>query len=112
MSNPNPTKKFKKGVSGNPSGRPVGSRSLTTLMKEALIKIGDGQSEPYDVLLIKRVLRMAIVEGNEQMIKLCWAYLEGMPAQKTDITSDGKPLSVIITSYEAKKKLDGDTTAA
>ena len=90
---------FKKGQSGNPAGRPVGSRSLTTLLREALLKVGEGQEEPYDVLLIKKVMRMAMVDGNEQMIKLCWQYLEGMPIQKL-ANSDGGNLVIELKQFE------------
>ena len=75
---------FKPGQSGNPKGKPVGTRSLTTLLREALIKVGKGQEEPYDELLIRKVMKMAIVDGNEAMIKLCWNYLEGMPKQEVE----------------------------
>lgn len=99
MSNLATLRPFKKGQSGNPNGRPKGARSLTNLLKEALVKIGNGESEPYDEQLVKKVMTMAIKDGNEQMIKLCWNYLEGMPKEKKEIDLTGS------VSPEEKEKI-------
>lgn len=81
-------------VEGNPGGpgRPAGSRSFTTKVKEALEKIADGKDYTYEEAFIKSILKKAIVDGDASTQRLIWNYLDGMPAQKTDITSDGKPI--------------------
>ena len=54
---------FKKGSSGNPAGRPAGSRNQTTLVLEQLLE-GDGEQ------LIKKAIGMA-QQGNVYALRLC-----------------------------------------
>ena len=54
---------FAKGVSGNPSGRPLGSRNKATLAVEALL---EGEAEALTRKCIERAL-----EGDGQALRLC-----------------------------------------
>ena len=77
---------FVKGQSGNPAGKPVGTRSFTTKVREALEKIADGKDYTYEEAFIKSILKKAIVDGDTSMQKIIWNYLDGMP-----ITRIGNP---------------------
>ena len=44
----------------------------------------------YDTLFIERVLNDAIVRGKPEMVRLVMNYVDGMPAQGIDLTTDGE----------------------
>lgn len=75
---------FKKGNPGGP-GRPKGSGlSLTTLLKRHLEKVPEGQKETYADLFIKTLMKKAIVEKDQQSLKLIMNYVDGLPTQKIE----------------------------
>lgn len=93
---------FPPGVSGNPAGRPAGTRNFTTKVREALEKIADGKEYTYEEAFIKSILKKAIVDGDSSTQRLIWNYLDGIPHQKIDVTSDGKAIkgnSIVLTNF-------------
>jgi hypothetical protein len=64
---------FKKGYSGNPNGRPAGSRHRASTLAESLI---DGQSQE----LVNKCIEMAL-EGDTIALRLCLERL--LPPRKT-----------------------------
>src|SRR5579864_4850674 len=58
-----PGRRFVKGVSGNPAGRPPGSRNAATELAQALL---DGEADA----LVRRCVGLAL-DGNPAAMKLC-----------------------------------------
>ena len=91
----------------NPYGRPLGAKNFTTKVKEALMLIGqrteDGKEISYEEALVKKILKLAIIDGDQQMIKLIWNYLDGMPTYRLEgnISTTNYDLTA-----EEKEKLD------
>ena len=83
-----PGRPFQPGQSGNPGGRPKGSKSLRNLLVEALRKRAKdgkgGEKEFYDVLVESIVVNAA--KGNAALVKLIFDYHEGPPLQKHELT--------------------------
>ena len=81
----------------NREGRPVGSKSFTTKVKEALEKIAEGKDYTYEEAFIKSILKKAIVDGDASTQRLIWNYLDVMPAQRLDLgNADDLPFNIKI----------------
>lgn len=85
---PSSDTQFKPGQSGNPGGRKPGI-SITKLVKDELAKVEPKTQKTWGQLVLNRILLKATRDGDTQMLKAIWAYMDGMPKQSTDITSGG-----------------------
>ena len=93
-------KGFMPGQSGNPGGRPRGSKSLRSLLVEALRKKAKdgkgGEKEFYELLTESIVVNAA--KGNAALVKLIFDYLEGPPPQRHELTGkDGGAIEQTLT---------------
>lgn len=87
---------FAKGFSGNPAGKPKGTRHLSTLLWEALQKKakkdnGEELEETYADLIIKRLLSDNIKYGKRT--ELIFDRIDGAAKQEVDITTDGEKIN-------------------
>ena len=85
---------FQKGQSGNPSGRPKGSKSLKEYAKEMLASMTDEERQDFMHGLPKEVI---------------WKLAEGNPANNTDITSGGKPIVQLAQEIIEKNEITPST---
>lgn len=89
----NPDGTFATGNSISP-GRPKGSISLVHILKKKLEEVPDDMDEKtWAELIVERALNSAI-DGDNQMLKLAFQYVDGMPEQKTDLTSKGESVNL------------------
>lgn len=79
---------FIKGVSGNPAGRPK-RKTLTELLHEKLDKDGGWDN------LVEAIMTLA-KRKDKDIIKEIWKYTDGLPTQRTDITTDGEKLEGLV----------------
>jgi hypothetical protein len=61
--------RFEKGVSGNPVGRPKGSKNKITLLKQSVEVALREQAEPHMAPVLEKCIELAL-EGDRSMIKL------------------------------------------
>lgn len=103
MANPNPKPpkehQFKKGASGNPNGRPTGSRNLSTILKAMLEEdvevVIDGNKErrQFQEVIIRKLLKKAN-DGDIRAIIEIFDRVEGKSketiSQETEMTINVK----------------------
>ena len=83
-------------VKGNPGGgRPPGSISLITIMKQKLEMLGPDEKRTVAEHLIENVIQDAL-EGKDTQLKLLFQYVEGMPKQAIDLNAEIKSKVVSI----------------
>ena len=93
-----PGRPFKKGQSGNPSGRPPGTFSLTTILKNTLQEIAenDPQKRKYaDIIMRRFIINKGVNEVDTRAIEVMFNRTDGPVKEQTDITSGGEPLNLI-----------------
>ena len=73
---------YKKGQSGNPSGRPKGAKSMKTWVREYFESLSDEE-------------RLEFLSSIPNPLDV-WKMGEGNPATTTDVTSGGKALPIPI----------------
>jgi len=92
--------RWKKGQSGNPNGRPLGSVSVVEAIKRKLMEIPEGQTNAekrtYLDLLVARYFKQTIQDGDAQLIKDLINRVDGMPKQS--INMEGEPIKIDISS--------------
>lgn len=115
--NPSPENQFKPGESGNPKGRPVGSYSIMTLLRQRMNEVPLGQTKEWREQFADIILDEAIIKRNPQMLKMVAEYMDGMPEQFIDLTTKGEKLSINDTQFgqligAAKARADNDKSSA
>tara|TARA_R110000822_G_scaffold122231_3_gene256340 strand:- start:563 stop:940 length:378 start_codon:yes stop_codon:yes gene_type:complete len=78
---------YKKGQSGNPNGRPVGSISALVRLKKEFRE----NPEKFDEYMERYIKNPA----NEKHVM---EMIDGKPMQQTDITSGGQPINISFDS--------------
>jgi len=99
--NRNPDGTFKKGMSGNPNGRTVGSKDYVTLYREAIIKIAESKDmTPEDIEndLAKSGILNAI-KGNYSFYRDTMDRIHGRPKENLEVSGD---ITIELTQYGDK----------
>lgn len=105
---------WKPGQSGNPKGKPLGTRNRKTVILEAikkLAKANDMKPEEVEELLQATALQHAIKKGSFFHYAEISNGLYGKITDKMDLTSGGKTIADLITLANGKPKRGAKTPA-
>jgi hypothetical protein len=108
---PNPSTQFKPGISGNPAGKPKGTKHIATWIQELLndeefeARILDSKIglKEFKGAPLKAIIEVAItkaINGDKQWAD--WLANNGWK-QQLDITSDNERLGVTLSAEQAEQ---------
>ena len=69
--------------------------SITSEIKKKLHEIPEGQQKTYLELLVNRIIKQAVVDGNEEMIMQIWSYLDSPPGPE-----ENQPLAASVVKID------------
>lgn len=106
------TTKFKPGQSGNPNGRPVGSKNKITLLKESMELMLREEAGPEDLREVMRTALDLAKKGDRSMIKLVLELHmskgttqdQGKGVEKVQINIKGPEKSTVKTKGTPEEK--------
>jgi hypothetical protein len=96
--------RFKPGTSGNPYGRPHGSKNFMTIIRNGLLQVTENDPDkiPSEIKLAAKIINMALA-GDRKMIELIWNYYDGKPPQNIDVTSGGHRVAGLVAPMTPEK---------
>ena len=95
--------RYVQGVSGNPGGRPKGV-SITRMIREAMDSVEEHTGLTWKEIIVDAILQRA-ARGDPQMLKVIWAYIDGIPNLSAVIERDD-PEDIIKTIMD---RIEDDT---
>jgi len=88
--------KWKKGQSGNPNGRPKGSVSIVTALKQKLEEVPEGKEKTYLHYFIEQIMKKTVIEGDVNMMKDVIDRVDGKAPQPMGGTDELPPIKLIV----------------
>ena len=96
-------KRWKKGMSGNPRGRPRKEDCLTSLLREEIRKTcpADREKRTWKELVVRATLQLAM-KGNATALKEVWERLDGkvLQTERLQLGEDGKQITINVVYPE------------
>jgi hypothetical protein len=96
---PPAAKRWKKGTSGNPRGRPKKQDCLTNLLREEIQKTcpADREKRTWKELVVRATLQLAM-KGNATALKEVWERMDGkvLQTERLQFGEDGKQITISV----------------
>ena len=86
------------GHCANPTGRP--KSNLNKLLSQYMLRKPKGLNKTYGEMLVQRLLKLAIEDGDQQAIEYIWERLEGKIPQAVDMQTGGQPVKFTLAIGE------------
>ena len=95
--------RFKKGVSGNPNGRPKKADCLTDIMREKLAEAVVGNLTRAELVVVATI--ELAMKGNAAALKEVWERMDGKVKDKLELDDKTTPNAVLLAEILTRKEL-------